>query len=277
MMRRLLLFVSLASAWAGCHGSGPCAVCDVHATCDATAHPVACTCFAGFTGDGGTCTPSTCAPQALANGIITPPGQGATDQTVTYGCDPGYALNGQSTATCLPDGGWSGTPPVCLLADGGCIGTAFTDIVYRITGTFAISGTTFGAGDQSFSNLGANTLTPVFTGAGDTTPFSIPPPSGGTTFSHGFMRLRFANDALGRPDAGTVSLIEYYFPLEFHQTAGADITANVDHSIGLLDSGVANCGGGDTACAGVAPKVVRPCIAHGRGTCLLYTSDAADE
>jgi hypothetical protein len=80
------------------------------------------------------------------------------------------------------------------------------------------------------------------------------------------VRLRFTNDAAGDPIAGTVSLVEWYFPLEFKQTAGATLTANVDHSVGILASGLTNCGGGDTACSNHAPTVSRTCAANAQGT-----------
>jgi hypothetical protein len=142
----------------------------------------------------------------------------------------------------------------------------FTDVIYRTTGTFAITKTTLGIGDQTFTGLTANASTPAFTGAGDTTPFSRPPPAGGTTFTNGFVRLRFTNDASGNPIAGTVHLIEWYLPLECNQTAGATITVNYDHSVGLVAPGLTNCGGGDTACTNHAPTLQRSCTANAQGT-----------
>jgi len=73
----------------------------------------------------------------------------------------------------------------------------YTDVVYRVTGTFAISGTLGGLGNQSFSGLTSNASTPAFAGTGNSTPFSRPPPSGGTTFTNGFLRLRYTNNAAG--------------------------------------------------------------------------------
>ncbi len=221
-----------------------------------------------FTGPPPTCAPVSCgAPPVVTNaGAPTVSGGNGGGNTDTYGataaytCNGGYTKNG-ADPTCGASGAW-GAPPTCTSSSCG----TYTDVVYHTTGTFAITQTPFGAGNQTFTGLGANASTPAFTGAGDTTPFAVPPPAGGTSFTNGMVRLRFTNDASGNPVAGTVSLVEWYFPLEFKQTAGATLLANVDHSVGLLATGLANCGGGDTACTNHAPTLSRPCAANATGT-----------
>jgi hypothetical protein len=142
---------------------------------------------------------------------------------------------------------------------------AYTDVIYRITGSFAVTSTPFGAGDQTFTGLNTNASTPGFRGMGNTTPFSRPPAAGGTAFTNGFARLRFTNGPAGTPVAGPVSLVEWYFPMEFTQTRGATLAVNVDHSVGLLAAGLTNCGGGDAACTNHAPTLARPCTARATG------------
>ena len=80
------------------------------------------------------------------------------------------------------------------------------------------------------------------------------------------VRLRFTNDAGGNPIAGTVNLVEWYFPLEFNRPPAPDLTANVDHSVGIVAAGLSNCGGGDAACTNHEPTVSRPCVANAMGT-----------
>jgi hypothetical protein len=222
----------------------------------------------GAWGAAPSCAPVDCGVPPVVAHAGTPTvsggaGGGATDTfgaTAAYTCNSGYAKSGANPA-CAASGSW-GPAPTCTLISCG----VYTDVVYRTTGTFAITNTAFGAGDQTFNGLTANASTPSFTGSGDTTPFSRPPASGGATFTAGFARLRFTNDASGNPIAGTVRLIEWYVPLEFNQTAGANITYNLDHSVGLLFPGPGNCGGGDGACSNHTPSVQRNCTANAQGT-----------
>ncbi len=219
-------------------------------------------------GAAPSCSPVGCGTPPVVANAGTPAvsggaGGGASDTygaTATYTCNTGYAKLG-SNPTCGAGGAW-GAAPLCNAISCG----TYTDVVYRTTGTFAISNTAFGAGDQTFTGLTANASTPSFTGAGDTTPFGRPPPASGTTFTNGFVRLRFTNDASGNPIAGTVRLIEWYFPLEFTQTAGTNLHFNLDHSVGLLAAGPANCGGGDAACTNHTPSLQRSCAANAQGT-----------
>ena len=53
----------------------------------------------------------------ITNGMLSynPQGQDQTlvDATVTYTCDTGYTLNGNSMRTCQTGGAWSGSDPTC--------------------------------------------------------------------------------------------------------------------------------------------------------------------
>lgn len=219
-----------------------------------------------FSGTAPTCAPVDCgAPPAVANAgaptVSGGAGGGATTTfgaTAAYSCNSGYGQNGPNP-TCGATGQWS-LAPTCVAVCG-----TYTDVVYRVTGTFDITKTPFNAGNQTFTGLTANASTPPFAGTGNTTPFSRPPPSGGTTFTNGFVRLRYTNDAAGNPVAGPVRLVEWYFPMEFTQTKGATLAVNVDHSLGLLAPGLTNCGGGDAACTNHAPTVQRPCASNATG------------
>lgn len=219
-----------------------------------------------FSGAAPTCAPVNCgAPPTVANaGTPTVSGGAGGGTTTTFGataaytCNSGYGQSGPNP-TCGATGQWS-LAPTCVAVCG-----TYTDVVYRVTGTFAITNTPLNAGNQTFTGLTANASTPAFVGAGNTTPFSRPPPSGGTTFTNGFVRLRYTNDAAGNPVAGPVRLVEWYFPMEFTQTKGATLTVNVDHSLGLIAPGLTNCGGGDAACTNHAPTVQRPCASNATG------------
>jgi hypothetical protein len=235
-------------------------------------------CNAGFTNKAGTdptcggsgswsaaptCNAVDCGtPPTVANaGTPTVSGGAGGGSTDTYGATAVYTCNSNFTKhgtdpVCAATSQW-GAPPTCVATSCG----TYTDVVYHLTGQFRIGDTTLGMGNQTFTGLGANATTPPFEGAGDTTPFT-----GNGTFKSGFARLRFTNDASGNPQAGAVSLVEWYFPLEFKQTAGATIPIDTDHSVGLLASGVANCGGGDAACNNHAPTISRPCAANAQGT-----------
>jgi len=216
-----------------------------------------CGCTSGYSGT--TCqTPFDCgALTAPANGTVTAAST-TFGATATYACNANYTLTGAATRTCQATA-WSGTAPTCVASSCG----AFTDVIYRLTGTFQIAGTTFGIGDQSFAGLTNNATTPPFVSTTNTTPFS-----GGSAFTRGFARLRFTNNASGAPIAGTVRLIEWYMPLEFTQTNGATLYANNDHSVGILANpgSLANCGGGDATCTNHTPSVNRTCAANASGT-----------
>ncbi|XP_041863655.1 complement factor B-like isoform X3 [Melanotaenia boesemani] len=53
-------------------------------------------------------------PNVLQNGNVSPPLQKyfVTNET-TYECHAGYTLRGSSSRTCLPNGKWSGSTPIC--------------------------------------------------------------------------------------------------------------------------------------------------------------------
>lgn len=74
---------------------------------------------------------------SIANGSITAPSL-VTGASAVYSCQAGYILAGASTRTCLPDGKWSGTEPVCSLANCGTL-------VSPSNGTVALSASTYGA------------------------------------------------------------------------------------------------------------------------------------
>ena len=48
-----------------------------------------------------------------ANGQVSHTAGTTFGQTVTYSCDTGYNLVGDSTRTCQADGIWSGSAPIC--------------------------------------------------------------------------------------------------------------------------------------------------------------------
>jgi hypothetical protein len=218
-----------------------------------------------------TCVPVDCGtPPTVANAgtpvVSGGAGGGASDTygaTAAYTCNNNFSKNG-TDPVCAATGQW-GTAPKCVASVCG----TFTDVVYRLTGTFAITNTLLGMGNQSFPGQSANATTPPFVGAGNSTQFSRPPPSGGTTFTNGLARLRYTNDASGNPQAGTVRLVEWYVPLEFHQTAGATLNVNTDQSVGLLlnPASLSNCeGSGATVCTNHAPALQRACTANAQGT-----------
>ncbi len=226
-------------------------------TCTANGGSYVCACTAGY--NGMNCqTPFDCgALSAPANGTVAA-GSTTVGATATYGCNANYTLTGAATRTCQASG-WSGSAPTCVASSCGL----YTDVVYRLTGTFEILGTTFGVGNQTFTGLTNNASTPPFASATNTTPFT-----GGGTFARGFARLRFTNNGSGAPIAGTVRLVEWYMPLEFTQTNGATLNANNDHSVGILANpgALSNCGGGDATCTNHTPTVNRTCAANASGT-----------
>ena len=225
--------------------------------CTANGSNFVCACVPGYSGT--TCqTPFDCgALSPPANGTVTA-GSTTFGATATYACNPSFTLVGGATRTCQATG-WSGTAPTCMASTCG----THTDVVYRLTGTFQIAGTTFGVGDQTFTGLTNNATTPPFVSTTNVTPFA-----GGGTFTRGFARLRFTNNASGTPVAGTVRLVEWYMPLEFTQTNGATLYANNDHSVGILANpgSLSNCGGGDATCTNHAPTLNRTCAANASGT-----------
>ncbi len=192
-------------------------------------------------------------------------GGGSTDTfgaTAAYTCNTGFTKNG-ANPTCGA-GGWSAAP-TCTSSSCG----TYTDVIYHTAGSFVISQTPLGIANGTEA-VGTHTGTPAFTGTGDTTPFTT------ALFTNGMARLRFVNDATGTPMAGTVNLVEWYFPIDFEQTvsalgSSATLTANVDHSVGMLAAGIANCGSGDAACTNVKPSLSRPCAANATGTVAATT------
>lgn len=229
-------------------------------TCEPNGGSYTCDCADGYSGMNCQ-TPNDCgALTNPTNGTVSAPST-TMGATATYSCNQGFSLSGSATRTCGASG-WTGSAPTCQASSCG----SFTDIVYRLTGTFEIKGTPFGVGDQTFTGLTNNANTPAFQGAGNTTPFTGS--SMGGTFTRGFARLRFTNNAAGQPIAGTVRLVEWYMPLEFQQTAGAQLTANNDHSVGIINmpGSLSNCGGGNAACTNHAPTVNRACTSNASGT-----------
>jgi len=136
---------------------------------------------------------------------------------------------------------------------------AYTDVIYSLVGTFSIQGTTFGMGDQSFANLSYRNSNPSWGssgGSGEISPFDTP--AGGTSsYSQAFVRLRYANqnNQCATPQQTTGAIVEWYFPLDFQQTNGATVNVDVDHSAGLIDQTLSNCGSGDIPCQNHAPAL----------------------
>lgn len=219
-----------------------------------------CACAPGYSGT--TCeTPFDCGPLVdPADGTVVTAST-TLGATATYSCNGNFTLVGDATRSCAPTG-WSGSAPTCEPSSCG----QFTDVVYRLTGTFEIKGTSFEIGNQTFTGLTNNATTPPFASSTNTTPF-VGSEAGGI-FKRGFARLRFTNDAQGQPIAGTVRLIEWFMPLEFTQTNGATLKANNDHSLGIVNSpsSLSNCGGGDATCTNHKPTVNRTCKANASGT-----------
>jgi hypothetical protein len=165
-------------------------------TCDMVAGLPVCSCPLGYSGD--TCEVEVCTPNPCQNAGTCAPAAGG-----------GF--------TCSCTGG--GTGPTCETAPK-C--GDYTDVIYRLSGQFRVK-TAIGTNNY---DLGDNSTTPAFEDATNVTPFA----SGGT-FTAGFARLRFENDDAGNPKAGTVSLVEWYFPLNYQQTAGATLNVDTDHSV----------------------------------------------
>ncbi|HJL19970.1 MAG TPA: hypothetical protein RMH99_30175 [Sandaracinaceae bacterium LLY-WYZ-13_1] len=111
--------------------------CSADATCE-DGDPLVCICLDGFTGDGATCTPVDCgAPPMPTNGTATA-SETTFGATATHTCDAGYDLVGDMLRTCLADGTWSGSTPMCLIGDCG-------PLVSPENGTVTASSTTVGA------------------------------------------------------------------------------------------------------------------------------------
>ncbi len=88
--------------------------CDENATCNNAQGTFTCTCNAGYSGDGVTCTAATCDSLTVpTNGAVTSTNDGNYPSTATYTCDAGYTLNGPATRTCQTDGAWDGADPTC--------------------------------------------------------------------------------------------------------------------------------------------------------------------
>jgi hypothetical protein len=89
--------------------------CDTNSRCSVGADMLRhCTCNAGFTGTGMSCTPVSCIPLTLPNGTVT--GGTTNGSTATHRCNTGYRfapLVGNETRRCGPDMTWTGTAPRC--------------------------------------------------------------------------------------------------------------------------------------------------------------------
>jgi hypothetical protein len=235
--------------------------CQNGGTCNATGRKkYSCTCASGYSGTSCE-TPFDC-------GALSPPANGTVTAatttlgaTATYACSANHKLSGDATRTCEATG-WSDSAPKCVASSCG----SYTDVVYRLTASFAVEGTTFGMGNQTTNGLTGNKTTPPFASKTNTTPFTGSGSRG--TFTHGFARLRFSNDASGKPIAGAVRLVEWYMPIELTHTEGATLHANNDHSVGIINNpgSLSNCGGGDATCTNHAPTMNRTCAANASGT-----------
>ncbi len=235
--------------------------CQNGGTCHATSSTkYSCTCAGGYSGTSCQ-TPFDC-------GALSPPANGTVTAatttlgaTATYACTMNHTLSGNATRTCQATG-WSGSAPTCMASTCG----SYTDVVYRLTATLAVKGTTFRIGNQTSTGLTSNRTTPPFASNTNRTPFTGSSSNG--TFTRGFARLRFGNDASGKPIAGTVRLVEWYVPLELTHTAGATLYANNDHSVGIIDNpgSLSNCGGDDATCTDHVPRVNRTCAANASAT-----------
>ncbi|XP_078575446.1 sushi, von Willebrand factor type A, EGF and pentraxin domain-containing protein 1-like isoform X3 [Branchiostoma floridae x Branchiostoma japonicum] len=62
------------------------------------------------------CTPIKCDnPPKITHGIIISSSDiSVYESVITYNCEPGYVIQGDSNMTCLADGSWSGQPPTCV-------------------------------------------------------------------------------------------------------------------------------------------------------------------
>lgn len=58
-------------------------------------------------------------PGPLAGGIVRPNRQSyEVGQTITYVCDVGYKIKGQSSSICKDDGEWTNPLPDCISMEG---------------------------------------------------------------------------------------------------------------------------------------------------------------
>jgi CUB/sushi domain-containing protein len=202
------------------------------------------------------CAPVDCGQPAPAppNGSLTV-GQTTYGSTATYACDSGFDLVGTAEVACLETGLWSGGAPSCVPQE-----PVYCDVLYRLNGQFRVSDAPQTCGDTTTSAT-LNNANPSLSG-GATTPFTIT-----SEFRRAFMRLRFPASG-GEPVAGNVSLVEYYLPIEFMvDCTGADVTTNVDHSVGLLGMT------GTPPTIPVSPSLSRPCTAWGTGVLAGTTLD----
>ncbi|XP_078573906.1 E-selectin-like [Branchiostoma floridae x Branchiostoma japonicum] len=88
--------------------------CHVNATCQVFGSTFTCTCNVGFVGNGFICTVVQCpALTAPANGALNPTNRRQYQDQVTFTCNTGYNLVGQTSLTCLASGTWSAIPPTC--------------------------------------------------------------------------------------------------------------------------------------------------------------------
>jgi hypothetical protein len=259
----LAVFAICAAGPGGAEAKNPCSPnpCQNGGTCSKTgSKKYSCACASGYSGTNCE-TPFDCgAPSPPANGTVSAPTT-TLGATATYACNTNNKLSGNATRACEA-AGWSGTAPTCVATTCG----STTDVVYRLTATLSVEGTTFGIGDQTTTGLTSNATTPPFASSTNTTPFTGSSSRG--TFARGFARLRFSNDASGKPIAGTVRLVEWYVPIELTHTEGATLHANNDHSVGIINNpgSLSNCGGGDSTCTNHRPTINRTCAANASGT-----------
>ena len=155
----------------------------------------------------------------------------------TYDCNAGYGLVGNATTTCQSNGTWSNAAPTCELQ--------YCDVLYQVSGTFRVSDAPNSCGDVS-NTMTTNNSVPSLDN-NETTPFNT------TDFQDSFIRLRFPENG-GAPTDGSVSLIEYYLPVEFLvDCPGTNVTTDVDHSVGILEMS------GDPPQVQPSPNVSRTC------------------
>ncbi|XP_078578152.1 P-selectin-like [Branchiostoma floridae x Branchiostoma japonicum] len=99
-----------------CNASNLCdpSPCHTNATCQLLGRTYTCTCNVGFVGNGFTCTVVQCPVlTAPANGALAPTNRRQYQDQVTFTCNTGYNLAGQTMLTCLVTGSWSASPPTC--------------------------------------------------------------------------------------------------------------------------------------------------------------------
>ena len=188
-------------------------------------------------------------------------GGGSTDTygaTATYTCNTNFTKSG-SAPTCQANGSWSAAP-TCAPSQ-----PVYCDVVYH----FYNGSSGLARFHNIFTGTGAQNVQ-YAVGVNATTAGGLPSP---TPFTHaafpgGYMRLRFpANGAGTAPVAGTVQLIEYYFPAEFSASAsGTTLSTDLDFSAGLLGYTASGCTGGQNQCLSSPVALSRTCSPVATGT-----------